>query len=322
LSGQIDIEEKTRLPERIRRADYSFRMMANRKAFMTDAEINALAKEILTKTLLEVNKVAPQVLRIERKSNGDPFMEFVGTSKLGLGGFRCQYDPLPSIKQLIIESEKLYDDFAVTITDKQTKKTTTEILGESPSEDRNGIIGSMAHVAALMMVGAFYPKLCELLGDGFQEAKIIAEGVLKTTVASQLDTDEIIGYADTDMSLTVDQAVKKVAERKEKYLRDYLSTLPHVIAKRGPGRLAKSKFHANLEAIDYAAKVERVYRTLRVEKGRPPTKVSVAGELGEGGINPRGGDSRLNAFNLKLGRLGVNYEEIAEKVEADLHSKS
>ncbi len=32
MSGQIDLEDKTRIPERIRRADYSFRITANRKA--------------------------------------------------------------------------------------------------------------------------------------------------------------------------------------------------------------------------------------------------------------------------------------------------
>jgi len=49
---------------------------------------------------------------------------------------------------------------AVTITEKQTKETTTKTLSEYPSEDREKIIGSMVHVAALMMVGAFFPKLC------------------------------------------------------------------------------------------------------------------------------------------------------------------
>lgn len=77
------------------------------------------------------------------------------------------------------------------------------------------------------------------------------------------------------------------------------------------------------ERQEYSAKVEGVYRARRVKEGKAPTKVSIADELGEGGINPKtGGDTRLNAFNLKLKRLGVDYEGIAKKVEDELHNNS
>lgn len=93
---------------------------------MTDAEIDALASDILNRVVADVNEIAPKACRILRKANGQLFLEFVGASKQGFGAFRCRYDPLPPIKKLIAESETLYDEFQVTLTDRRTNQASTK----------------------------------------------------------------------------------------------------------------------------------------------------------------------------------------------------
>jgi hypothetical protein len=291
---------------------------------MTDAEIHALAEDILTIVVADVNKIAPQACRVLRKANGDPFMEFVGTSKQGLGSFSCRYDPLESIKTLIAESQLIFDGFEVTLTNKRTNQSHEKSLKDCAGEDRDKIIRSMSLVAALCMVGAIFPRLTEMLEDGFEDGKMIAEGVLIMTVANSPDSpDEVLSHAKTDMSETVEQAALRAGERRRKYLQERLSNAQHVIATRGPGRKAKTVFEVKRDATEYACAVEDAYRAQRIAAGKPPTKTSVAEALGEGGRNFKTGtDSRLNTFNLKLSRLGVSYEEIVAKVESDLHKNS
>jgi hypothetical protein len=281
---------------------------------MTDAEINALAQEIAQRVATDINEIAPEACRLNQKADGSPFLEFVGTSKLGWGSFKCAYDPLPPIKTLIAESEKIYDEFEVTLTNKRTNETSVKRLGSLEGEDRAKIIGLMARVAGLYVVGAVYPRLTEMIGDGFHDGKLMAEATLIMAVASSPDTeDEILSYAKTDMTDAVEAAASDAASRRKKFLEDRLQSAPYVIAARGPGRKPKTVYQLKHETADYTAAVEAAYKTQRIAAGCPPTKTSIAEALGEGGINPNtGGDSRLNTFNLKLARLGVNYDEIAQ----------
>lgn len=171
------------------------------------------------------------------------------------------------------------------------------------------------------MVGVFFSRLTELLEDGFEDAMIVAEGVLIMTVASSPDDEnEMLTHAKTDMSDAITKAARRVSERRRKTLEGTLRAAPHVIAGRGPGRKPKTIFELKREALEYAVDVEAAYRAQRLVAGEPPTKTSVAAALHEGGVNFKsGGDSGLNTFNLKLSRLGISYDEIAAKVEAELH---
>jgi hypothetical protein len=55
---------------------------------MTDAEIDALAREILTEIFNHLYETAPHVCRIHKAETGEKYLEFFGTSKLGHGSFR------------------------------------------------------------------------------------------------------------------------------------------------------------------------------------------------------------------------------------------
>lgn len=71
LSGQIDLEDKTRIPERFRRADYSSGL-ANRKAMLSNVERAALARQLLLKVLQKLSGlVPPELFQPYQLENGD-----------------------------------------------------------------------------------------------------------------------------------------------------------------------------------------------------------------------------------------------------------
>jgi hypothetical protein len=95
------------------------------------------------------------------------------------------------------------------------------------------------------------------------------------------------------------------------------------MTERGRGAPAKSPEERAREATEYALRVEDAYRKVRIASGSPPTKTSIARELGEGGVSPRtGSDTSLSAFGNKLRRRKVNYDAIAKKVEDELNNNS
>ena len=291
---------------------------------MTDAEIDALAREIFSEVVANVIAIAPHAGRILHNSEDQPFLELGGVSKEGLGTFRYHYEPIPPIKKLIAESERLYDGFEVTIKNAESGQIHTKQLKDLPGGDRNQIIREMAFVAALQMVGEIFPNLIQLIRDSFRDARMIAEGALISIIASSPDADdEALIYANTDMTDAIEEAVREISNRKRKILQDFLNGAPYVIASRNPGRKRKTVFQVKQEADQYSSAVEAAYRAERLAVGKKPTKISVATRLKEGGVDPtRGSDTRLNAFNLKLARYGINYEQIATKVEDELHNNS
>lgn len=291
---------------------------------MTDAEIDALAQELFNTVAKEIINIAPQVTRIGHKADGSPFLEFWGLSKEGKGAFYYRYDALTAIKKLIRESERIFDDFEITVINTVTKQTSVRTLKASPGDDRDRIIKFMAHAAALQMVGAVFPRLTEMMDDGFEESKLLAEAIIMTTVANSPDSDdEVLSHARTDLSSDIDAAAKKVYDRARKRLRDYVRMAPHVVVAHPPGRKPKSIYEIKREAAEYTAAVKTAIRDLWLVANKKPTKVSVADRLGEGGIDPkRGSDTRLNAFNLKLTRYEINYDELISQVEAELHNNA
>src|SRR2546421_120053 len=85
---------------------------------MTDAEIDALARDILTGTIDEVRSWEPQYFHeIHQMKDGELIPVYAATSPDGYGSFRCEYMPLETIKTLIRECEKAYDDFEHSISE-------------------------------------------------------------------------------------------------------------------------------------------------------------------------------------------------------------
>jgi hypothetical protein len=79
--------------------------LANRKAMLTDDEIDALAREILTSVVHEILQWEhPPFTKCEVIKNGDLALTYEGTSADGNGSFICNYMPLDAVRKIIREA--------------------------------------------------------------------------------------------------------------------------------------------------------------------------------------------------------------------------
>lgn len=220
---------------------------------MTDAEIDSLALETATKAITEVQKMAPELIQIVISDTDEPCIEFAGVSTKNHGSFRCLYLPLQPIKQLALESGSLFDNFVITLTDKQTGNTSTKTLGEYIPQYRDNAIRFITEAAALFLVGSFYPKMAELLEDGFQDHKMIANATLAEWVVTCVSSDEFL-HGKTDMRDEIGQAVARASEQKLTRLRDHFKALPNIVALRGRGGAYNVKHDWTSSELDCLAK--------------------------------------------------------------------
>jgi hypothetical protein len=285
---------------------------------MTDAEIETLAREILPKVIADVKEMG--ALRDVRESaSGELIPIYGGTSKDGYGSFRCEYLPLPAVKKIIAECESIYDTFIITVTDVQTGVSVEQSLIEYSPESRETSIKLMAELATLHLIESFFVRLADVLMEDVKDSALMANSVLAEVVGghfSELGVSQPIADARPD----IDKSSERVADAKRELLRHHLRKLSFVVAERGRGRIPKSDLERKQDSERYEAEVECAYRRVRAATGKKPTKISIARELGEGGINPKTyGESSAQAFRAKLQRSNLDYAAIAEKVEKELN---
>jgi len=289
---------------------------------MTDTEIDALAREILTR-IVEDQNIAPLFVEVLVTEGGEPIPVYGAMSQEGYGAFRCEYMPLGAIKKIISECETIFDEFTIEGTEKQTGVTLEKKISDSISAETRAVgIRVMAESAAFHMISSFKSRLRELLKEAVEDGAVVANAVVAAVVGQRLRALKI-GDFTADARIDIQKAAEQSAAKRRALIADSIKRLPHVMTERGRGRTPKSDLTREREREEYAKKVEDAYRSRRLKERKPPKKMDVAGDLGEGGINPKtGSDSRTNAFNLKLERLDINYDEIARKVEDQLHNNS
>ena len=288
---------------------------------MTDAEIEALARELLNTSLAQIVTIAPAFVRSIKQKDGTACLELLlpGTKH---GSIHCVYQPLTEIKKLIAESGRLFDSFVVTLTDKQTGEVTSVPLGEYIPEHRDQVIKATALAVTLTFLGEFMPRFTEMMIETSDENVLITNAMLAEIAGGWLDSDQHV-HGKGDMRKQIEHTVATAADRKRTRLRNILKAMPNITAAQGPGRLPKSESDRVREAAIYRQQVANTYRNLRLEKGKPPKKIHVARELGEGGVNPKsGGESSAQAFAKKLERLRLDYKEIAQDIEKELNNNS
>jgi hypothetical protein len=291
---------------------------------LTDAEVEFLARNILIKIVAEINDWnGPPFDDVEETEDGELIPIYGGTSTEGYGSFRCEYMPLAAVKKIVVECERVFDEFTITLTDSLSGKSkVVKISAKYSPESRMDSIRTMAECSAYHVVASFRERLCGLLEEAVEDCEVIAGSLLAAGVGDQI-VGVVSGNFTADARNDIEKAAERCADRKRVMLRNTINALPHVIAERGPGAPAKSPEVREREAKIYTAKVEDAYRKLRLETGSVPTKTRVAKELGEGGVNPRtGSDTSLSAFGNKLRRLKVDYDAIAKKVEDELNNNS
>lgn len=285
---------------------------------MTDADIDALAREILTYAIHEVldwdSEFFHEVLRLP---DGELIPVYGATSDEKIGSVLCEFVPLPIVKKVIVESERILDEFVESLESQPLSDHNLRMLKDTYAKTRERTIKLMARSATLHLIAFFHTRLGDLLGEAIEDCKGVAEAYLTGSFAMALDS-----YAPEPVKIDarkgIEKAAERVANRKREFLRDSIKDLPFVITKTRRGPVPKSLTVREREREEFTAKIESAYRTLRKSIGKKPTKKSVAEKLRVGGVNPRTGtDSRLNTFNTKLKRLGINYDAIAARVEVE-----
>jgi hypothetical protein len=289
---------------------------------MTDAEIDALAREILAKTISTLQTWnGPRVMSdVESGNDGELFPTYEGTSEKGYGSFLVTYMPLAAVKKIIVECEKLHDTFTVEITDKQTGKTITfrPSEAETPASRENSI-RIMIENATFHIIGMFAYQLWDSLEESVHDGLVIAKSSL-VAVVTQFLKHQGLSDDPADVREYIEEAAKRVADKKREHLQSHIDGLPQLLAKRGQGAPPKSESQKRRERDAYIARVKDAYRNVRLREGKKPPKVRIATELRAGGVNPKkGSDTRLNAFGNKLRSLKIDYDAIVSEVEAELH---
>jgi hypothetical protein len=294
---------------------------------LSDAELDSLAKSLLEDVVAELANWEAEEGRkpfycISTDEADNLVLTYGGHSSEGYGTFACDYTPIDAIKSIIRNCEKLSDEFPIQAKIRETGETKTVTLAELEIENKAGLVDTIAGTASLYLLAHLTARMGEAIQEAIRDSDLMAQSVIGASIGTIFNKLGIGGTSDAVDEIEI--AAQRVAKTKRDLLRGHLKEMPHMVVQRGRGRKPKSAAEREHERQEYSARLEGVYRARRLKEGKQPTKVSVAGELGEGGVNPKkGSDTRLNAFNLKLARLGINYDEIVNKVEDELlHNNS
>lgn len=297
---------------------------------MTDAEVDALARNILKEVLAEVCKLNPKYFHeILEMQNGEQVPVFAGITPGGLGSFICQYMALESIKAIIKESEKVYDEFQqqtyddfqqllVGQPDSESMTDGLDRMFDEIRDDRDDSVKVMAWHITFHLIAFFQTRLSNTIEEAIEDSKFMAEVSIRGRFAkwlNELVPDNTVADIRSELEAVGDKAKKK----KKIWLRTCIKGLPSILSERGRGAPTKSPFARQKEREKFLARIEGAYRRLREKSSKRPTKTSVARELGIGGIDPKtGGQSSLQVFRAKLKRNEIDYATLAATIEAEL----
>ena len=178
----------------------------------TDAEINALARDILTRILKDFGAHQPSNLfQVFQAENGEQIALYADTSLEGDGSFACQYMAIDPSKKIVKYCERVYDNF---IAQNEVHPTFEEF--------RDIAIRTMADCAVLHLVASFSQRLRDLLEDVVEDSYAIADGFLAASLVRYFRTTGQ-GEFSVDMKLQVERAIKRAADRKRALVREHVS---------------------------------------------------------------------------------------------------
>jgi hypothetical protein len=288
---------------------------------LTSAEIDQIAQEILTSAVAQINEMAKGVAFLDTRINEDGELILIYGGTGDFGAFLCDYKPIEAIQRIVIECERMVEALRIRHTDDTGKVVNRDLNWLVLPSGRTESIKLMARGAALYVMFEAGARTAEALNDIVRESRLMGEAVISAALASHFKKR---GFDVTaDMRTKIEAAAQKVADNRRNVLRAHLSQIPELLAVRGRGRSRKSDRTREIERQEYAAKVEQSYRRLRGLAGKKPKKTEIAIDLKEGGISPHtGNDTRLNALNTKLRRLGIDYDDIVKRVEGELNKNS
>ncbi len=204
---------------------------------MTDAEIDALARELLAQSIKFVQAIdgATVISEIGEFSEGHIGPIYEGISPDGYGRFLFAFDPREAVKQIIVECERLNDTLELELTDAKTGKSITsrDAASQTP-ESREISIKTIAEFAVTNLIGMFGFRMVAVLKDAVDDSLIIAKTSLSAVVARHL-TDKGIINTPADVRPLIEEAAKRAADRKREDLLGHIDGIPHLLAQRGRG---------------------------------------------------------------------------------------
>jgi hypothetical protein len=189
-------------------------------------------------------------------------------------------------------------------------------------EGRDVLLRTFAYVAMTNILSRLVLYQSRMFLESEDEARFIAKTILVQSITKTYSKPEKQDSAGRSLSLVVRQTLDEVIEAAVKRRRDdlagFLNLLPLLTVPMGEGRPKGSTKPLEVkqrEKAEFEKKIEETIRSLFEKDGKVPTKTAVAEALGMGGVNPRrGGDSRLNSFNNKLGRFKIEYDTIVQRL--------
>ncbi|MBC8028884.1 MAG: hypothetical protein H7Z16_02130 [Pyrinomonadaceae bacterium] len=285
---------------------------------LTDAEVDVLAKELLNETIDQVlSWNADYFYEVYETHEGESVPVYGATSAEGYGSFLCEFMPLATVKKIIRESERIFDEcpvIGINESGEVGRKPVSELLGKN----RESTVRWMSLLATLNLIAFFRQGLSDMIVESVEDCKIIANAALAAAMSEAFAKANPEIPVKADARQDIEDAAKRVADKKRDFLRDHIKKLPHVLTPRGRGRPVGSTKPAEKrtqESAEFEARVEQTIRKLLLDTGKMPIKTAVAKEMGVGGWNRDSGtDNRLISFSAKLNRLGLNFDAISERV--------
>jgi hypothetical protein len=248
-----------------------------------------------------------------KAKDGVPIAVYANRSTEGFGDFICQYWPLGSVEKIIADCEKIFDNTSIEI--EGSRLNFSEAEWEPGARER--AIRDMTAFATQVFLLGIRSLICDAIEEGLADSLFLAQAALINDTAVDNDLPEV-AQCTSDGRPVLDQIVKRVAKRKRELLVGLLGALPRIITKGRVGRPLGSTKPENVkekEKEELVSQIEHALRRLVSASQSVPTKTAVARELGIGGLNPNtGNDSSLQAFNSKLNRYEIDYNQIVLRV--------
>lgn len=181
---------------------------------------------------------------------------------------------------------------------------------------REELIRYMAFMGMSAMLSNLPLHQLDVFGNNLEEVRLVVSSLFLKSMVGMMDNQKnnrVAKIASKTVKQWIEETLDALKNRRRDYLVGFMNSRMlfniRTTAGRPPGT-TKSEDKKAEEKAEFESKVENAVKPLFVSLGREPFKYEVAEALGIGGF---GIDSRINSFNNRLNRLGIDYPAIIER---------
>jgi len=161
---------------------------------------------------------------------------YEGAHRDGSGEFSCRYNLLPAVEKMLAEMEKRVDDLTFNAPRKDGMGMATTALSEYVNkQDRQEATFFAVRFATILLIGHFAQKFAGVMPEAVDDALLIAEAGLHSTIAKSQD-DAALAYVKTDLQPAIKQRGDESAAQRVAELTALLRTWSHVQLETSRGR--------------------------------------------------------------------------------------